>query len=414
MKKGTSIMATTALAVALGLSACSTTKHVGKNDNAPAASKGIELSATQQNAVESNNRFAFRLYKELKTDESYVLSPLSVVYLMGMLNNGAAGQTREEINNTLGFDNTGADGINALCNRLLTKMGSLDDNTTIHIANCIDVNKNYALKKEFKNTVQKQYLASVESLDFSNASTLGKINGWCAQHTDGMIPKMIDEVDPSAVAYAMNAIFFKGKWKTPFDKELTQKADFTLANGNKKSVDMMAIEDRFLYAANDTYAALQLPYGNGSFAMTVVLPNEGKSIDNAVAAISSASWQATMQTLVRQKVNVKLPRFETETSTPLNAPLSALGAPSMFNAQTAQFPYLCNAPVYISKMFQKAKIEVNEEGTKAAAVTMGIVSLTSVALPKPVPQFHADRPFLYLITEQSTGTILFMGQYTGK
>ena len=177
---------------------------------------------------------------------------------------------------------------------------------------------------------------------------------------------------------------------------------------------MMQQEHKFMYADNKDYAAVTLPYGNGTYSMTVILPAEGKSTTEVAQQLNAKKFAELQANMTECLVDLKLPRFSTTTETPLNQPISALGAPSIFQAGQANFSNMTDAPMYVSTMLQKAKIEVSEKGTKAAAVTAAIMTMSMYQPDEPRHVvFHANRPFIYMITERVTNTIFFIGQYTG-
>ena len=380
--------------------------------------KEIELTRSEHQLVVSNNDFAFNLFRLATTTDatkSAILSPLSITYALGMLNNGAAGQTQAQINNVLGFGSTGADGINAFCHKMLTEAPVLDKLTKVMIANTIYVNKDYQLNSDFVNKAQTYYDATPETRDFSDGYTLDVINKWASDHTEKMIEKVLDQgsFDPSAVSYLLNAIYFKGAWAMKFDKDNTK--DETFKGYDKDStMPMMHQEHEFNYDEDDNCQVLRLPYGNSAYEMTILLPKEGKTIGNVLQTLTSNTWQQ-YRYMGSAIVDVKLPRFESNTEIDLNNIMASLGMPNAFIADKAEFPNFCNVPTCIDIMKQVARIKVNEEGTEAAAVTVIGLKNTSVSIDEPQHvHFHATRPFLYVISEQSSGAIFFIGQYMGN
>lgn len=372
------------------------------------APKEIELAEGERKLIESNNDFAFNLFREARIDTSCVLSPLSITYALGMLNNGADGQTLKEINQTLGFGEAGADAINAFCQKMLREANTLDDRTKALIANTIFVNEGlgYRLQDGFIDKANTYYDAEPQNRDFADGETMDVINQWANDHTEGMIPEVLNEdtFKPVAVSYLLNALYFKGMWSSPFKKEMTTNESF----GGGKEVPMMhKMGQDFQYAENDLYQAIRLPYGNGAYEMTVFLPREDKTVGDVLDTLNGSNWQFDSWPT---EVDLKLPRFETGTNQNLVKTMSDLGMPTAFG-EYADFPHFCNVPVYISNMFQVAKIKLDEEGTEAAAVT--VIQMDATGMPSPPKPFHANRPFLYTISEQSTGAIFFIGQYTG-
>ena len=369
--------------------------------------KVIELSNSEQRLIASNNDFAFRLFRQVRGEGSSIVSPLSITYALGMMNNGAAGQTQQEINQTLGFGEAGADGINAFCQKMLSEASTLDPKTKALISNTIFVNEGlgYRLQNGFTEKANAFYNAEPQNRDFNDGETMDVINQWANDHTEGMIPTVLDKESfhPEAVSYLLNALYFKGVWSIPFDVDETKEEAFE----GGSAVPMMHKYADFTYADNDLYQAIVLPYGNGAYRMTVFLPHKDKTIGDVLDALDSKNWQVRGGSY---EVDLKLPRFETENNINLVQPMSDLGMPTAFTLN-ADFPYFCNVPVYISNMFQVAKIKLDEQGTEAAAVT--VIENYATGMPKTAT-FHATRPFLYIISEQSTGAIFFMGQYMGS
>ena len=373
--------------------------------------KWIELTNEERALVKGSTDFSFRLFKKTRGDINQVISPLSVTYALGMLNNGAAGVTREEICQTLGFGETGADGINAFCRKMLTELPALDEQTKVMLSNAIFLNQPRYFLPEFLNIAHSYYEAETQARDFADGETMDVINQWASEHTMGMIKQVFNETtfNPLAASYLLNAVYFKGVWTLKFDKDETKDEVF---NG-KETVPMMHMKNGLPYTENDDYQALALPYGNESYRMTVLLPREGKSIDNVLASLDADTWLYDLQWMGIAEVDVKLPRMDITTNQNLVETMKELGMPSAFDPQTADIPNYINVPQYISNMFQVARIKMDEEGTEAAAVTV-IEAGTGMPGKPEYREFHADRPFLYVISERSTGTILFIGQYMGE
>ena len=371
----------------------------------------VSLTAEEKELVKGNNDFAFRLFSKARGDESCIMSPLSVTYALGMINNGAAGQTQKEICDVLGFGDAGADGINQFCRKMLTEAPTLDEETTAEIANTIYVNSGmgYELQQGFVDKAYKFYDATPEALDFYDGSTIGIINQWASNHTHGMIPEIVNEgsFNRDADSSLLNAIYFKGTWAKQFYKEFTTDEPF---NGGAPE-PMMWQNSHFDYADNDLYQAIRLPYGNGAHLMTLFLPREGKTIADVLSGMDGHNWQFRSSNEY-DYVDLKMPRFKTEACLNLVKILINMGMPTAFSV-AAEFPYFGNRPVSISNIFQKAVIDLDEEGTTAAAITVGEMGESSGYEPRTVT-FHANRPFFYIISERSTGTIFFIGQFLGS
>lgn len=375
----------------------------------------VKLTAVQQAQVENSNEFAWKFFKEVSKGEQQdvFVSPLSVIYALGMLSNGAVGDTQKEILESLEFRSGKVEDINSLCHQLMIESPKLDKSTKVSIANAVVANKNKPLQPDFKNVVEKQYQALVTNQDFSSPATLSFINQWASEQTHGMVPKLLDRVHPDAVTYLLNALYFKGIWYRQFDKKRTQQESFTQADGKKLSVKMMHQKERFFAAENDNYQTVVLPYGNGSYEMVVLLPREGKDLLSLLQTMDAKKWKDNLKNTYSSEVDLKLPRFTSAYTRELNDVLKLLGMNTMFERGKADLTKMSKAKAFVSMVLQKAKIEVDEEGSKAAAVTV-VETLDAAAPPSKPIMFHANRPFMYAIVEHSTGTIFFMGTYQGK
>lgn len=383
----------------------------------------MELTPAELELVDCSNGFTFDLFGKLcetKGNSSIVSSPLSVTYALGMLNNGAEGNTRKQINDVLGFGDSGADSINAFCYKLINTAPVLDSLTKILIANTIFVNKNETLKELFVRKANLYYKAEAKTRDFGDANTLNEINRWASDNTERMIQKVLDgkEYDPHAVSYLLNAIYFKGTWTYKFNKNSTVNESFTFAGGqgDVKSVPMMRITESFNYARNEDYEALCLPYGNGSFRMTILLPviSEGRNKYDVPTVPSVETWNQLNKKMSKMYYNVKLPRFETDTDADLIPIMKSLGMTDAFEPGIADFRDFCEKAdgFYIHLIKHVAKIKVDEEGSEAAAVT--VVSGKRGNNTPMFPTFAANRPFIYVISDTVTGSIFFIGRYTGN
>lgn len=396
--------------------------------------KPIQLTKAQTVFVNDNNQFTLNFLKTVndvdKSDKSFIYSPLSITYVLGMVNDAATGQTEKELEQTLGFQQGGIQAVNDYCKKLIDGLPKVDKDVTLNIANAIFLNKDKTLKKQFAEDVSNYYDAAAKSLDFKESKkSVDVINKWCDDKTNGMIPKILDSTDPNAVSYLLNAIYFKADWASKFDKNNTKEEDFETLNGKIK-LPLMHQNVLISYLKNNVYSAVRIPYGNGLWSMDVMLPEEGKTVDDVIEHLAQYGlvgygFNGTMgDTYSAYEVDLKLPRYETESDTDSKAvggliPLmEKLGIHLAFDGDFAEIPNMCeNGDVYISLMRQKAKIKVSEEGSEAAAVTVAGESFTTSLSPDPVypkATFYANKPFVYVIREQSSGVILFVGKFTGK
>lgn len=425
MKKKTVFAAPIILMAAMCVTGCNLDDNF--DDPSPYTEGGIELTQDQLELVSHSNDFAFDLFRKITTQQesdpdsdtkSYIISPISITYALGMLNNGAAGNTQAQINKVLGFEHFGADSINSFCKKMMDIAPKLDSLTKVMISNNIYMNEYYRLKDDFVRKAKTYYYAEPETRDFGDGQTMDVINKWASDHTEKMIPKVLDPSNykPNAVSYLLNAIYFKGTWKYKFDKNYTQDEDFHLAGNTQeiKILPMMHQTEDFYYAQTNDYQALRLPYGNGSYQMTVLLPISDSQYYILPQVPGKETWNKLNSKMEKTKVDVRLPRFETDTDIDLPGIMSELGMPDAFIPNQADFSNFCDIPTYIELMKQVAKIKLDEEGSEAAAVT--VIGMKDNAIGGSAPDFvtfHADHPFMYVISESSTGAIFFIGRYTG-
>lgn len=410
------ILAASAALAAMCLS-CAVASTEGENETNER--ENIVLTKAQSAMVSTGNEFSVKLLRAVcQSDTSVIFSPMSVQYALAMLDNGAAGNTQKQISDALGFEENDIEKINDYYYLLSSSLLSVDKTTAINIANCFVYNTAYdsvfgGILPSFSNALKDNYGAEVSGYDFGrdNATALRAINSWASKQTNGMINPLLDEVDSDAFSYLMNAIYFKGKWVDKFDKSSTRKQDFTLESGGKTSVDMMHRSGDMGYFSGEGFNAVSLPYGNGAFRMTVVLPDKGKTCTDVAAALDAGSWRK-LASASTANVILSLPKFETSSTLELNDIMRSFGMTDMFTT-AADFSNLSEGPLHVSRVFQKARIKTDEDGSEAAAVTVIEMKLTSAG-PGNEIYFTADRPFLYSISEVSTGAILFMGQYAGK
>jgi serpin B len=380
--------------------------------------KTLDLPVKSNVFIREGNNFALNFLNRVNTDPAvkgnFIISPLSLQILLGMLLNGAQGQTADEICQVLGYGKGEAEDVNEYCQAMMQQLPQLDSKTQLALANALAVNQEYSLLDSYKKTVGQYYDADVFNLDFFDKEGTTKIiNKWCSDHTNGLIDDISPEVIPEMLAIIMNALYFKGIWSNPFSRENTGEETFTMESGDTFKVPMMKKhEEGILYQENETFSAVRLFYGKGAFAMTLILPAEGKTVSDVTAALNGESWREFLMHLESCNADLWLPKFETKFRINLNDILSDMGMPSSFNALTADFKAMSDYALCLSLVQQDAIIKVDEEGTEAAAVSHAGMA-TSVG-PGANVVFHADRPFLYLITETGRGTILFAGRYSGK
>ena len=389
--------------------------------NLVAERQSVQLTPEQRVFVKDNNKFSMNFLKTVnegnQSGNSFVFSPLSITYVLGMVNDGSTGTTEKELEETLGFHSGGIKAVNEYCKNLIENLPKADKNVTLDIANAIFLNKRYSLKEQFRQDMKRYYDAQAEALDFGSPETLKHINGWCKEKTNGMIPSIIENVDVNMVSYLLNAIYFKADWAAKFDPKNTRNETFTTERGGKE-MPMMHQDVYISYLKNETFSAVRIPYGNQMWSMTVMLPEEGKTTDDVINLLAQDDWKEFDNSLYQPyEVNLSLPRFETSSSTDdmaggLISLLKKMGIRKVFDKENMEIVNIANTPLYIGMMRQKAAIKVNEKGSEAAAVTVaGMLNTAVEEFPKA--DFHANRPFVYVISEASSGVILFVGKFNG-
>ena len=353
------------------------------NENNPRIQ--INLSDEEQTLVMSVNDLGFNLFRKVGASESILLSPLGMTYALGLINNGAAGKTRTQINQVLGCDDKKAANINKFCRKMLTETPKLDKLATIDISNEFTSHKNIQPKPAFKEVAKDSYDTK-----------------FMASESDQLKFTLV------------NTINFKGIWTDKFSKAYTQDEMFKGEDGKEQTVPMMNQTHQFFYTENDLCQTLCLPYSNGAYQMIVLLPKEGKTVKEVAQSLTADSWEKMYDQMRRVRVDVKLPRFESESEVNLTGIMSAL-MPNAFNMKKADFSNLFDLESCIEMIKQKGRIKVDETGTEAwvATALQGRIAGLDFTKPETIV-FHATHPFLYFIREWSTSTIFFIGQYMGS
>ena len=383
--------------------------------------KPIELTDEQKSLIQKNNDFSFNLFRTIEQlaeeKQSNALSPISVTYVMGMLNDGAAGTTAQEITSVLGFGNSDAATVNELCKSMIEGIPLVDPTVSLTMANYIAARQDVVLEELFKKNMDTYYHAETASLDFSLPESKQTINDWCSRQTDGKITEMIEQLDNSLVLILLNAVNFKATWTQNFDPLDTKSEAFTKYDHSTCELPLMHRKAEVLYQANDTYASVYLPYGgrDPKWGMTVLLPNEGKSVDDIINSLTVAGWKESKNQMIPVIVDIKIPRFKTDRKNNLCEAIAALGAPSVFDPEKSNFSKISSnfKNLYVSDMLQKAAIEVNEKGTELVTVTEADIMVT-LNPSQLLCDFHANRPFVYVIQEASSGAIFFIGTFLGE
>ena len=368
----------------------------------------INLPAKAGAMIKQSNSFGIDLFRETARteDDNMMLSPLSASTAISMLLNGTDGETFSQIRDMLGYGGLTLDEINENYNRLVNQLLTIDPVVQLSLANSVWYSEVFEAKQTFLERMSTEYSAKTGALDFTSPSALSTINNWAKDNTNGKIEKVLDEIDPNAVMFLMNALYFKGDWTHKFDKKQTNPRLFYPQNSNPKNVEMMHSEMPFrLYSGND-FRAIELPYGQQNFSMVVILPNG--PLDAYIESFSGDTWQeitAYLDVIKPASAEVSLPKFKFDFEKVLNQQLNSLGMNDAFIPKTANLSGISDEEIFVSFVKQNTFVDVNEEGTEAAAVTTVEIDYTS--LPESIV---VDKPFIFAIRERTTNTLLFIGK----
>jgi len=373
--------------------------------------KSVKVNHKTSQLIQNNNRFGLELFKEVAknvdSSKNFMISPLSATLALAMTYNGAAGTTKKAFENTFHFKGMSTKQINKSLYKLCTGLTKADPKVTFNLANSIWYRNPLDVEHPFLNANKKYYDAEVSALDFGNPNSIKTINHWVEEKTNGKIPSIVRKISPQQIMILINATYFKGNWATKFKPSNTTEEPFTLQNGKVIHVPTMMQKTKTGYLRNDLFTAVTLPYGKGNFNMILMLPNKGKTVKDIENALNQTSWKQWTDGLNNQtKMFIHLPKFKFKFGKMLNEDLSKLGLGIAFSGSANFSKINSKVPLSISMVKQKTYIEVNEEGTEAAAVTAVIMKATAV-LAKSI---FFNRPFLFAIREKYTGTILFIGR----
>lgn len=381
-----------------------------KDDSKPVDFKPVNLTKNQKALLQKSNSFGFEFFNvafgEAGNEGNIMVSPLSISMALGMTRNGASGNTLTDMTRTLGFEGMDDADINQSYKYITETFASLDPKVHMSIANSIWYRNTYTVQQDFINTNSNYFNASVTPLDFNNPASKTTINNWVSEKTNKLIPSIVDEIPAESIMYLVNAIYFKGEWKYQFDKQNSVLAPFFLSNGTAIEAASMRQDCTLPYFSNAEVSAVELPYNQGNFAMTLLLPHTGQTLADVVANLNnSPGWK-----FVDTEMKLQIPQFKYEyDEKKMISILSQMGMGVAFSQFLADFTRINpDGGLYISDVKHKTFIEVNEDGTEAAAVTSVEVNTTSSGTIEPM-RFTVNKPFVYYITEKSTGTVLFIG-----
>jgi serine protease inhibitor len=400
----------------LAISACSdsTVGPAGSGQSPARTALPRELTASEHKVIDASNAFALSLFARVNAaqrDSNVFISPLSASMALGMALNGAAGQTFDQMRSALQFGTASQQEINDGYKSLIALLSSLDPAVKMQIANAIWYQSNFPFNQSFLDDGKTFFDAEIRGLNFADVpASLTAINGWVNTKTNGKIPTILDSIDPDLVMFLVNAIYFNGSWRTKFDPALTTDAQFQPATGPAQAVKLMHRNGKIHYAETPTFQAVDLPYGDSSFTMTVVLPKQGQTVETLAASLTSAAWQTLAASFQSTTVDLFLPKLRLSYERQLKPDLQALGMLAAFVPNWADFTKMSTTrgrDLYVKFVKQKTFVDVNEEGTEAAAVTGIGIGVTSAPLTVTM---RVDRPYMFVLRERLSGTVLFVAK----
>jgi serine protease inhibitor len=381
-----------------------------KSENLPVDPVPINLTADQISVIESGNSFAFDIFKQTLSasaaGQNVIISPLSISTALSMALNGANGSTRDAMLDALRLKNITPDNINTSFRDLSAALLSVDKRVLISIANSVWSEENFVVKKPFTDILTGYYNADAKSFDITDPLVPQQINSWIEENTNGLIKKMVDRLDDNTVMLLINAIYFKGKWQSQFKTSLTVKQPFYKVDGTYPSVPMMKQTSDFKTYTGDSFVVAEFPYGQGNFVMDVVLPNTKDGLDGVISGLNDVSFKSWLGHMLENEIVLSFPKFKYGYKKEMKEILTDMGMGIAFT-DGADFTNISDQQLLISMVLHQAFIETNEEGTEAAAAT--VVGIVNTSMPIRM-ELNIDHPFIYIIRETSTNSILFMGK----
>jgi len=373
--------------------------------------RNYDISRINSEFIQGNNRFAFKIFRELNKediDKNIFISPFSISTALSMTYQGARGSTKEAMEEALSYKGIDIHILNEGYVNLLKYLSMDNEMVELDINNSIWIKEGQEIKKEFIDVNKDIFNSYIEEIDFSDEGATDTINKWIKDSTKGKIKRMLQPpIPPQVIMYLINAIYFKGQWTVEFDEKNTFTSEFHKEDGKIEEIDMMSKKGETEYGIGDDFKVIRLPYGNGEIAMYSILPNEDISIEDFIDKMDLSKWREIKESISKaDNVIVQIPRFRMEYGVKnLNDSLTYLGMGEIFTDR-ADFSGI-RENVAISRVLHKAVIEVNEKGSEAAAAT--VVEVAETAAMEPA-SFIANRPFVFIIADDKLDTILFMGK----
>lgn len=367
-----------------------------------------------QTIIDANNQLGFDLLSTIESDENgnTFISPTSLFMALSMVYNGADGETRQEMVDTLQLDEIEGDQLNQANASLLAIMNDDSRQAELKMGNSIWLNQEFQFQNDFLENNQHYYHAEMQEIDVADGKSADQINKWVSEATNEKIDQIVDvPLNPDIVAMLINAVYFQGTWTYPFDENRTEEHAFHLEDGSTKNVPLMTLKKSFMYMENGDFQAISLPYGDDEeMSMQIFLPNEDKNIADLQDNLTNKDWKKWKSEFQEQEGTIMLPKFQLEFEASLSKALESLGMKTAFDERQADFSKMVeeDVQIWISEVKQKTFIDVNEEGTEAAGTTSVDIVTTSAQIDPPF-EMKVDRPFFMTITDEKTGALLFMG-----
>jgi serpin B len=371
----------------------------------------ISLTAEQVSLIDSGNSFALDIFKKVieNTDESenVIISPLSISSALSMALNGADGETRGEMLEALRMNGLDPEAVNISYKNLTKDLLKVDNRVLISIANSIWTENNFVVKKPFTGILSEYYDTESKSFDINDPEAVKPINAWIEGKTNGLIKNMLESLDPATVMLLINAIYFKGQWNSRFDKDKTVDELFHKSTGESAKVPMMKQTSHFRTHRGDSFIVAEFPYGQGNYVMDVILPDDNDGIKDFLPMMTVTNLRQWTEQMSEGEIEVSFPKFKYGYKKELKNILTDMGMVKAFS-EGADFSNISDLELLISFVLHQAFIETNEEGTEAAAAT--IIGIITTSMPSGPFVLNIDHPFIYIIRETTTNSILFMGR----
>ena len=374
------------------------------------------LTSTEKSLIEADKNFGLKLFQAINESDSsdnIFVSPLSVSLALGMSLNGASGQTYDDMKNTLELNGLTEQDINEAYKSLIDLLLNLDDEVIIEIANSIWPREGYSVLPSFMEVNQEYFYSEVKPLDFNRTDVVDIINTWISEKTHGKIENMLDYIPPDAVMYLINAIYFKGTWTYQFDKDFTQTDYFFTTPSEPTECLFMKISDTWLYYRDDELEMVDLPYGDSLYSMTVMLPGVNQTVDNFISQLTPEKLESYLNDLDYNFGTITMPKLKLNYKLLMNKVLTDLGMGVAFNPKLADYTRInADRGLWINRVIHQSFIQVDEEGTEAAAATIVEFCGTTSTSSNSDFQMYINRPYIFIIRERVKNTILFIGKIT--